>query len=70
MEDPLVLEWAARHGRVLLTHDVNTMLAHAESRVRRGLGHPGIVKVPQSLAVGRAIDEIAFLAEAANPEDT
>jgi hypothetical protein len=34
--DPDVLEWAAREGRILLTHDVNTMLGHAWDRVRLG----------------------------------
>ena len=31
--DPVVLEWAAQEGRVLLTRDVSTMTAHAYSRV-------------------------------------
>ena len=31
--DPDVLEWAAREGRVLLTHDVATMTRHAYERV-------------------------------------
>jgi hypothetical protein len=28
-DDPTVLEWAASQQRVLLTHDVSTMTAHA-----------------------------------------
>jgi hypothetical protein len=31
-QDPRVLEWAAQEGRVLLTHDVSTMTAHAYAR--------------------------------------
>lgn len=34
--DPRVLEWAAAERRVLLTHDVNTMIGHARARVERG----------------------------------
>ena len=33
-EDPTVLEWAAREGRVLLTHDVTTMTRYTYERVR------------------------------------
>jgi hypothetical protein len=32
--DPDVLEWAARQGRVLLTHDVSMMTRYAHERVR------------------------------------
>ncbi len=28
-DDPAVLEWAAREGRILLTHDVATMTRYA-----------------------------------------
>ena len=68
-DDRLVLQWAADHGRVLLTHDVNTMLGHADDRVRRGAHHAGVVKVPQTMAVGRAIEDLVLIAEAATPED-
>ena len=38
--DSEVLEWAARHGRVLLTHDVSTMKTHAYARVAGSLPMP------------------------------
>jgi hypothetical protein len=62
-QDPAVLEWAAREGRVLLTHDVSTMTAHAVARVSSGLSMPGVFTVSQSLPIGRAIEEILLLAE-------
>ena len=46
-DDPAVLEWAAREGRVLLTHDVRTMTRHAYERV----------------PVGSAIEDVLLLAE-------
>ena len=61
--DPLILEWAAQQGRVLLTHDVSTMTAHAAERVRTGKPLPGVFAVSQSLAIGIAIDEILLIAE-------
>jgi predicted nuclease of predicted toxin-antitoxin system len=41
--DPSVLEWAAGHQRVLLTHDVATITAFAYERVRAGKPMPGII---------------------------
>lgn len=62
-EDPEVLEWAAKEGRILFTHDVSTMTRHAYDRVRAGLPMPGVFEVPQSLPVGRAIEEVLLVAE-------
>lgn len=62
-QDPEVLEWAAREGRVLFTHDTSTMTRHAYDRVRAGLAMPGLFEVPQSLPVGHAIDDVVLIAE-------
>jgi len=43
-EDPLILEWAAQEGRVLLTHDVTTMAHFAYERVQAGKSMPGLLK--------------------------
>lgn len=37
--DPIILEWAARNNRILLTHDVQTLVNDAYNRVRAGLPH-------------------------------
>ncbi len=63
-DDPRVLDWAAREGRVLLTHDFETMIGFAYDRVTRGEPMPGVVVVSQSLSIGRAIEEIRVFAEA------
>lgn len=62
-EDPIVLEWAATQGRVVLTHDVSTMLAAAYVRIEAGLPTPGVFAVSQSLPIGQAIEEILLLFE-------
>ncbi len=62
-KDPVILEWAAQQGRIVLTHDVSTMTAHAGARVRSGLPMPGAFAVSQFLAIGKAIEEILVLAE-------
>ncbi len=62
-DDPAVLEWCAREGRVLLTHDVSTMTRHAYARVDAGQSMPGVFEVHQTLSIGRVIEDILLLAE-------
>jgi predicted nuclease of predicted toxin-antitoxin system len=40
--DPVILAWAAQAGRVLFTHDVNTMTAYATERIENGQPMSGI----------------------------
>ncbi|MCI0640227.1 MAG: DUF5615 family PIN-like protein [Gemmataceae bacterium] len=61
--DPVVLEWSAKEGRIVFTHDVSTMSKYAMERVQHGLPMPGVFAVPQSLSIGKAIDEIMLIAE-------
>ena len=63
LDDPQILNWAAREGRVLVTHDVSTMRTHAYARLSAGLPMPGVFEVPQLLAVAAAIDEILLIAQ-------
>lgn len=62
-DDPTVLEWAAQHQRVLLTHDVSTMTRYAYDRVRDAKPMPGVFEVSRKVALSVAIEEIALLAE-------
>lgn len=61
--DSVVLEWAAREKRILLTHDVRTMRHHAYARLEVGLTMPGVFVVPQALSIAQAIAEVLLLAE-------
>jgi predicted nuclease of predicted toxin-antitoxin system len=54
--DPRVLEWAAHEGRVLLTHDVSTMTAHAYARASSDLPMPGVFAVSQLAPIGQVIE--------------
>jgi hypothetical protein len=60
--DADILEWAAGEGRVLLSHDVSTIPPAAYQRIAVGKPMPGVFIVPDRMPVGRAIDEILFLA--------
>ncbi len=60
--DEIILEWAAKEGRVLLTHDVTTMGRYALERVNKDLPMPGLFEVNQDTSIGTAIAEILLLA--------
>jgi hypothetical protein len=68
-DDPTILEWAAQHGRVVLTHDVSTMTRHAYDRVRDGKAMPGVFEVSREVRTGLAIEEILILAECSLVEE-
>jgi hypothetical protein len=60
--DELILAWAAHEGLILLTHDVSTVPPAAYQRIALSERMAGVIVVPDQLSVGRAIAEIAFLA--------
>jgi len=59
----LILEWAAKAGRVLLTHDVATVTNFAYERVRSGRPMPGVIEVDDDLPIGKAITELLLIVE-------
>ena len=66
--DEVILQWAAEHNRVLLTHDRKTMPLFAYMRVGTGLFMPGVVIV-QVRSVSRVMEEIALLGICGLAED-
>jgi predicted nuclease of predicted toxin-antitoxin system len=67
--DPDVLAWAAVEGRILLTHDRDTMPNFAYDRVRAGQPLPGVLLVSDLMPVGQAIDEILLAVECLTPAE-
>jgi len=61
--DPIILEWAANEGRVLLTHDAATMTYFAYERVKAGVSMPGVIEVPDDVSIGTAIEDILLVTE-------
>ncbi len=62
-DDMAVLEWAAREGRVLLTHDASTFTHYTYERVKGGKPMPGVFEVGHDLPVGSVIEDILLIAE-------
>lgn len=61
--DPIILEWCATTGRVLLTNDVSTITKHAYERLALEKSMPGVFEVGRDLPIGAAIEDILLLAE-------
>lgn len=68
-DDPIVLDWTAAEGRVLLTHDRRTMPRYAYERIARGQPMSGLVAVSSRHPVGRAIDDLVLLLECTFDEE-
>ena len=65
--DEAVLEWAANEGRVLLTHDVSTLVRSVYGRVKAHLRMPGVFEVGRGVTVRTAIEDILLLVELSLP---
>ena len=67
--DPVLLKWAASKHRSILTHDKKTMIPYAEQLVRQGEPMAGLIVVPQSFGIGRALDDLELIVECYSESD-
>src|SRR5260221_1348964 len=67
--DALILESAARQGRVVISVDKKTLAVDAWDRVARGAPMPGVVILRTILSIGQAVRELELVALAGNPDD-
>src|SRR5713101_9958792 len=67
--DPIILDWAAQQGRVVVSVDKKTLAVDAWERVARGLTMPGVAILRTLLTIGQAINELELIALAGNPDD-
>lgn len=68
-DDDQVLEWAAGHGRVVLSHDVTTLGDAANQRVMAGLPMAGLILVNQPFDLGALVDDLAVVAYCSSPQE-
>lgn len=68
-DDPIVLEWAAEQGRVLLTHDVATITRYAYERLANNFAMPGVIEIHTDAPIGRVIEDLFIILECGVPED-
>lgn len=60
-EDPDILAWVAAEGRILLTHDRDTMTGFAYQRVAACLPMPGVFVIrDRRNQIGQMVEDILF----------
>lgn len=62
--DQDLLAWAADEGRILLTHDVATLVGYAYERLSSGLPMSGVVAVRTDCPIGRIVEDLELIVEA------
>lgn len=67
--DPIVLEWAAKGERIVLTHDADTMIAAASERTQRSLPMAGVIVI-RGLDYSAAVaEDLVLAAQCGTPDD-
>ena len=59
--DPDLLEWAAQQGRIVLTHDIETLVGFAHARVAEGKPMPGVFAVQYDAAIGPVVEDLLMI---------
>ena len=68
LTDAEVLALAAEDRRLLVSHDQTTMPKHFREFVR-STSSPGLIVVPQGLAIRQVVDELILIWAATDPEE-
>jgi hypothetical protein len=68
-DDAALLAWATQDGRVVLTHDLSTMIPAMREQLRRASVCAPMVLVPESLPIGSVIEQVLLLDECAVEAD-
>jgi hypothetical protein len=61
ISDPEVLEIAASQGRILITHDRQTMLEQFRRRLEDGKSSPGVFLVSQFAPLGPVVEALVMV---------
>ncbi len=69
LDDPTVLALTAAAGRILVSHDVNTMERHFREFIQKQ-SSPGLILIPQTrIGIGQTIEGLVLLAETLDAAD-
>ena len=68
IKDPEVLAIAAKERRILVTHDERTMPRHLRDFTRH-TPSPGVIIVPEDMAIGAAIESILLICGSTHAEE-
>lgn len=68
-DDLRVLDWTAQEGRLLLTHDVNTMPGFVYQRIREGKLMRGVFVIHDDAPVSPVIEDLLIIIGASTLEE-
>jgi hypothetical protein len=68
-DDQTLLQFAADESRILVTHDVETLVGYAWERVRSGMAMPGVIVALTDRPLGQVIEDLEVLILASQPEE-
>jgi hypothetical protein len=60
-DDPIVLAWADKENRILLTHDQKTVPRFAYERIAQGKRVAGVIVAGDSLPIASVIDDLLII---------
>ena len=69
VSDPDVLALAAAEGRILVSHDFQTMPRHFGDFLQARGSSLGLILVPQHMPIGEAIEELLLIWGASDAEE-
>ncbi|MEP6538596.1 MAG: DUF5615 family PIN-like protein [Bryobacteraceae bacterium] len=67
--DPELLDRAAAEGRVLVSHDRRTMIAHFGAHLAAGKSGPGLLIVSQGALIGEVTEAIVYVWAISDPAE-
>jgi hypothetical protein len=68
-DDALILLWAEREGRILLTEDVHTMPIHLANHLHAGHHSPGIFVISGGYSIKEIVGFLELVAHAGDPNE-
>ena len=63
IDDISLLNWTSQEKRILLTHDVKTMVGFAFSRITAGQSMPGLFEVDCDASIAYVVDDLLLIIE-------
>ena len=67
--DPDLLAWAAKEGRVTITHDQRTMPGHAADLMAAGENIAGVIVISRRLPIKRVLDDLEIIVLCSEPNE-
>lgn len=68
-DDPILLAWAAREERILLTHDQSTVPYYAYKRIEAEEAIAGVIVAKDTLPIGGVIEDILLIVECSSASE-